>query len=96
MDGATVYDGPVADADVVPDRRRGPFESPVNNGSVLDVNAVAAVDAVDVAADNGGVPDGAVVAEYDLSDEGRIFREEAIVAVDGGVVTDGNDEGHYT
>ena len=67
-DGAGVDDGGVADGDVIADDA-GVVIGEVEDGVVLNLRVMADDDAVDVAAQNGVIPDAGMVAEGDVAED---------------------------
>lgn len=74
--------GGVTDGDVVADET-GELVREVKNGIVLDVGMVADDDAVDVASNDGVIPDARVVAEGDVAEDDRAFGDINVLAKGG-------------
>lgn len=90
VNSTAVDDSSVTDADIVADVRSGPLVGSVDNCTVLNIDPVAADDGVHVSAHNGGVPDGAIVAQDDFTNQGSIFGKEAVFAVGRDVSANGD------
>ncbi len=80
LDFAAVQGDVVPHGHVVADDDGGFLVERVQAASVLDVHAVAHFDVVHVAADDGVEPYRAVVAHGDVADDGRSFREVAVLS----------------
>jgi hypothetical protein len=61
---------------------------------VLDVDAVADLDGVDVAAQNHSIPNAAIIADGHVADDYSIFSYEAILSDLGGEPSQGTDDCH--
>lgn len=91
---ATMYDGVMADGDVVADDGLGFLVGGVYDDAVLYVDLIADADAVDVAADDGVEPDACFVAYFDVSNYGCIGGDEAVFSKFGEFTFNGEDSGH--
>ena len=94
FDTGAVNGGVVADRNVVAQFDYRFLVEGVQYGAVLDVDAIAEADGVNVAAKDGAVPDGAVVAHRDVADQGGGFGQKTVVADCGGDAFQGADQCH--
>ena len=69
----------VPDGDIVADLDRGLLIEGVEDGAVLDIDVVADADGIDVTAEDGVEPDTAALPEDDISDDGSVDSEEAVL-----------------
>lgn len=91
---AAMYDGVMADGDVVADDGPGFLVGGMDDDAVLDIDFVADADAVDVTADDGIEPDAAFIAYLYVADDGGIGSDETILAEFGEFTFDGENGGH--
>ncbi len=84
VDGAGVDHGLVADGDAGADEA-GEIVGEVEHGAVLDIGGIADLDTVDVAPEDGPVPDAGVLADGDIATDVRGWGDE------GGRVDAGRD-----
>src|SRR5258705_10117983 len=75
-----MYNGVVADGDIVADDGLGFLVSGVDDDTILDVDLIADADAVDIAAYDGIEPDAGLVTDLDISDHGGIGGDKAIIS----------------
>ena len=78
-DMAAVERDIVPDGDIVTDLDRGLLIEGMEDGAVLDIHIVADADGVDVTAEDGVEPDAAALPEDDISDDGSVDSEEAVL-----------------
>ena len=78
-DMAAVERDIVPDGDIVADLDRGLLIEGVEDGAVLDIDVVADADGIDVTAEDGVEPDTAALPEDDISDDGSVDSEEAVL-----------------
>ena len=78
-DMAAVERDIVPDGDIVTDLDRGLLIEGMEDGAVLDIHVVADADGVDVTAEDGVEPDAAALPEDDISDDGSVDSEEAVL-----------------
>jgi len=91
---ATMYDGVMADGDVVPDDRLGFLVGGMDDDAILDIDLVADADAVDVTTDDGIEPDAAFIAYLYVADDGGIRSDETILSEFWEFTFDGENSGH--
>ena len=89
-----MYNGVVADGDIVADDGLGFLVSGVDDDTILDVDFTADADAVDIAAYDGIEPDAGPVTDLDISDHGGIGGDKAIISKFREFAFDGEDSGH--
>ena len=78
-DMAAVERDIVPDGDIVTDLDRGLLIEGMEDGAVLDIDVVADADGIDVTAEDGVEPDTAALPEDDISDDGSVDSEEAVL-----------------
>lgn len=83
-DFCAVEDDIMPDGYVVADFDYGFFVQGVEDGAVLDVDAVADADGIDVAAEYGSEPDAAAFADDDVADDDGGFGKVGVLPDDGG------------
>jgi len=69
----------VPDGDIVTDLDGRLLIEGMEDGAVLDIDVVADADGVDVTAEDGVKPDAAALPEDDISDDGSVDSEEAVL-----------------
>lgn len=94
MDLAAVEGNVMAYGDVVADFDGRLLVERVEHGAVLDIHAVADANGVDVAAEHGVKPYGALIADRKVADECGIFSNEAVAAHPGSEAAHGDDQRH--
>ena len=78
-DMAAVERDIVPDGDIVTDLDCGLLIEGMQDGAVLDIDVVADADGIDVTAEDGVEPDAAALPEDDISDDGSVDSEEAVL-----------------
>ncbi len=81
----------VADGDVIADLYPRVIFCTVQAGAVLDADAIADADLIDVATDDGAIPDGGLFADDDVADDGCGFGYECGGGNDGGFALEGEE-----
>src|SRR5690606_5870648 len=91
---ATMHNGVMPDADIVPDGEPALLVGAVQGGIVLDVHAVADADAVYIAAHHGVVPHAASVAHHHIADHHGRLGQEGVTPECRREPSKGTDQGH--
>jgi hypothetical protein len=89
-----MYDGIVADGNIVPDNRLRFLIGGMYHYAILDIYLVADADTVDVASYDGIEPDAAFIANLYVAYDGGIGRDETILSKLWELAFDGEDSGH--
>jgi hypothetical protein len=82
VQSAAVYDGAVADGDIVTYVNRGLLVGTMDNRTILNVDFVAYPDEMHVASDHRLKPNTAIIAHHNISDDSRIFGQVAVSTKD--------------
>ena len=69
----------VPDRDIVTDLNGRLLIEGMEDGAVLDIHVVADADGIDVTAEDGVEPDAAALSKDDISDDGSVDSEEAVL-----------------
>ncbi len=77
--GTAVYDRPVPDRHIVPDRGRGSLIGTVEDGPILYVDFVAYPYRVDIPTDDGLEPHAAIVPHDDISHNSSVLCQKTVV-----------------
>lgn len=80
VNGTAMNDGQMSDAHIVADDGLRFFEGAMDDCIVLDINAVADADGINIAADNGVEPNRAVVAHNHIPYQGGIGGDETVLS----------------
>ncbi len=73
---ATVHNRAMSDGDAVANDERPFVERDVAHGQVLNVGLLADTNVVHIAADDGVEPDAALIADFNIADDGGIRGDE--------------------